>query len=119
MSNSKIGLTQADPGILVYYTLRNLTCYAKENSVDFDDWGICNHRDIFWVGKRVAVDGKNALRVSLLDILESRDERYPDWGDEEINLFVGTDAETGEFKWFLLNKEEWRKCESNADGACM
>ncbi|MDP2665258.1 MAG: hypothetical protein Q8P23_01225 [bacterium] len=106
MSKSKIGLTQANPGTLIYYSLNHLTRSARESGVDFNEWGVCECGNLYWVGRQVLVEGKNTLQLSLLEILNRRDERYSEWGDEEILLFVGMDGQSGEFKWFLLNKEE-------------
>lgn len=104
--SSKIGLTQANPGVLVYYTLNHLTRYARENGVTFDDWGICGYENVFWVGRDVFIGGKQALKLPLLEVLDMRNEKYPEWGDEDILLFVGIDGQSGEFKWFILNREE-------------
>ena len=96
---------QLEPGIMIYYTLDSLK--RPTQHIDADAWGVCEYAGSFWIGKEVSVGGKNVLRIPFQDILDKRDEQYVDWGDEETYLLFGLDEETGEFKWFLLNKEEF------------
>ena len=103
---SKPILTPVSPGNLIYYSLDALT--RPKKSVGFDEWGICEYGNLLWVGEKGSIEGKDILRVSLLDISDKRDERYPDWGDEELYVFAGFD-ESGGFRWFLLNAEEFKK----------
>jgi len=103
---SKPLMVRVDPGKLIYYTLDALTRPVKD--VGLDKWGICECQNLLWLGKDVPIEGKNALRVSLLDILDKRDDGHSDWGDEEIYVFAGFDR-SGHFSWFLLSKEEYKR----------
>lgn len=95
----------ATPGTLLYYSLNRLKRPARHE--DWDAWGICEYKYHFWVGRRVSIEGKDTLRLPLLDVLERKDEEYPDWGDEEVYLLYGIDDRSKAFQWLLLNKEEF------------
>ena len=105
MSKQQIRLTYAKPGTFLYYPLN--TVVHPRGDMGFDEWGICECANLFWIDGKATYEGNNVFRVSSLDILEERDERYPDWGEEEIYLSVGLDGESGEFKWFLINQKEY------------
>ena len=98
-----------EPDTMMFYTLDSLKRPAR--NVDWDTWGVHEHGGNFWIGHQSLVDGKDALRLPLLDILEKRDEEYPDQGDEEVYVLFGIDGKTGAFKWFLLSKEEFKRNE--------
>ncbi|MDP1690056.1 MAG: hypothetical protein Q8L52_02540 [bacterium] len=102
--------TYLEPGGLRYYLLHDLKRAAE--GVEWNDWGICEYECHVWAGVRVAIEGKDILRLTLLDVLEKRDEQYPEWGDEEVYLQVKIDEETGEFTWFLKNQEEFKETEA-------
>ncbi|MDP1690057.1 MAG: hypothetical protein Q8L52_02545 [bacterium] len=99
------------PGEMIYFTLDSLRRPARR--ADQSAWGVHEHEGSFWVGDEALVGGKKALRLPLLDILEKRDEQYPDRIDEEVYLLFGLDTETDAFKWFLLNKEEFDRTEAH------
>lgn len=104
--SKQVRITYAKPGTFLYYPLN--TVIHPTGKMGFDEWGICECTNLFWIGEKDSVKGVNVLRLSLLDILDKRDEIYPDWGDEEMYLSVGLDGTSGEFKWFLLNEEQFK-----------
>ena len=99
---------RVEPGVMRYYTLDELKGPAGE--ANWHDWGICEYDRQLWVGDRVSIEGRDVMRLSLLEILERRDDEYPDWGDEETYVLLGLDKQ-GAFSWFLLNKKEFKKSE--------
>lgn len=105
MSESRIGITQADKGCLVYYHLNHITQAICGSNIDIGEFGVCEYENLYWVGKRVSVEGRDTLRLTLADVLDRRDMKYEEWGDEELVLFVGIDK-TDTFRWFLLNQDE-------------
>ncbi len=114
ISNEAIRATYLGPGELRYYSLDDLKKAAED--ADFTDWGICEYNSHYWAGIRVSVEGKDALRLTLFEVLEKRDEEYGDWGDEEVYLMVGVDEDSHAFKWYLLNEEEFQRNEEHYGG---
>lgn len=108
MAKPDIKLMRVGRGFLAYYTLDELT--KRQKNADPSEWGICgaecDNENFFWLSKRVVQSGEDVLRLPLSKILEMRNELHPSWGDEELYVFVGIQAETGRFVWSLTNEEE-------------
>lgn len=99
-----IRVQHVEPGNSIHYPLT----YFKRvpGGIDWVDWGVCSYKYDFWIGQRGIVKGEDILRLSSLDIVERRDEEYPEWGDEEVFVSVGPNDKDGGIKWRLLNKDE-------------
>jgi len=108
ITNEMIEETYLEPGALRYYSLDDLKNASEGER--WDEWGICGYERHFWAGMRVFVEGKDLLCLSLLDVFDKKEEEYSEQEDGEVYLMLGTD-ETGAFKWFLLNQEEFEENE--------
>ena len=94
------------PGGSIEYSVKELTATAQKEGVDFDEWGLCAHQDMFWIGNNGFANNEMVLKVPLLDIIDQKEREYPDWSDREIFVFFGLDSVLGEFKWALFSKPE-------------
>lgn len=104
----RLEIQYVDPGGMAFYSLDCLKRPAKKESANWDIWGVCEENRYFWLGYRVVMNGRDVLRVSLLEVMDRKEEEYPDWGDEEIYLMMGFDPKSGAFVWYLLNKDEFK-----------
>ncbi|OGG76583.1 hypothetical protein A2950_00415 [Candidatus Kaiserbacteria bacterium RIFCSPLOWO2_01_FULL_55_19] len=106
MPTITIKAMRVDLGSFFSLSLDRLTRPARKEEMNFAECGVCEHEDHYWIGERAQVEGKDVLQVTVLDLLEKRDQEYPSWGDEEVYVIVGRNGVSKEFIWYLLNKEE-------------
>jgi hypothetical protein len=114
MPISRTSIIPTEPGWLVWYTLDELTSRQRKWKADPDAWGLCECDNVFWLGERTDVEGREALRVPFREISERKTEMHPRWKNREVYLFAGISDETHEFAWFLLNKKQADKCFAEA-----
>jgi hypothetical protein len=103
---SKIDLTHARIGDLNFFPLEFLTRHAKNKNISVEKWGICQYGNTIWLGSPASNTVSFVLKLPLLEVIEKREEVFPDWGDEELFVFFRVDPNEGQFQWFLLTKPQ-------------
>jgi hypothetical protein len=109
----RAGVERVTPGEMLCYPFLIFTRLGE--SIDQDDCGVLEFCNVYWTGKRAFVNGQDALRLSVSQINEERQEKYADWGDDEIYVLVGREEMTKKFSWLLLNEEELRDTRSRIE----
>lgn len=111
METVNIKATVVNPGKIMIIKFSALARIERNQVIEPDEWGICGHENCFWVGERGEVDGEEVLRLTYQEIENRRNEKYSEWGDEELYLHIGPGIKEKKFAWYLLNEEEMREDE--------